>query len=75
MSIKPVLLATPKVEADKAIVKDLREYLADAEAGEIESICIVAWRHDGTFFVSGLADDATKKIGALNRMIYDLLSD
>ncbi len=69
----PTLLATPKVKSDEAIISDLRKYLADAEAGEIESICIVVWRRNGDVKMTGIAEDVTRKIGALTRMIHDLL--
>ncbi len=70
---KPTILSTPKLKADEIIVRDLKKFLAEAEAGEITSICIVAWDPKGDFVVTGVADDVTKKIGALTRMIYDLL--
>lgn len=69
----PVLLATPKVEANEALVRELKEILGEAEAGNLESICFVAWKYNGNVQVYQFTDDITRKVGALTRMIHDLL--
>lgn len=69
----PILLTTPKVEANEGLVKELKAILADAEAGNLESICFVAWKMNGDVKTYQFTEDITRKIGALTRMIHDLL--
>lgn len=47
MTVKPVVLETPLKRNNEQVVDILREYLAMAEAGEIEAVAIVGLRPDG----------------------------
>lgn len=70
----PTLLSTPKQKAEEALLKELKELLSDTEAGEVESLCFVAWKRNGDVKTYSHVEEITRKVGALTRMIHDLLN-
>jgi hypothetical protein len=70
-------LPTPDKKREQSVIDLLKSSLKDAEAGEIESVMLVAFAPGRRFYNFVCSQDftITERVGALMRMVHDLLAE